>query len=108
MAGVYDWPGYREEQPRPVVLKAETLASYAGKYELYPDFAFDVLRDENGLAVVPTGQPVFPLVARSETTFITWVLDVTFTFVRDESGTFTGLMIRQQESEMFARRVAGH
>ncbi len=107
-AGVYEWPGYREEQPPPVVLDAEALISYTGSYAVRPGFVFVVSRDEDGLAVRATGQAAFPLVARSETTFITWVLDATFTFVRDDTGTVTGLAFRQQGHETFARRMADH
>jgi CubicO group peptidase (beta-lactamase class C family) len=107
-ADVYEWPGYREEQPPPVVLDAETLVSYTGSYAVRPGFVFIVSRDEDGLAVRATGQAAFPLVARSETSFITWILDVTFTFVRDAIGTVTGLTFRQQGHETFARRVADH
>jgi len=107
-AEIYDWPGYREEQPPPLIVDAPMLAPYAGTYELRPGFLFVVLQDGDDLIVRATGQAAFPLVARSETTFITWVLDAMFTFVRDETGEVAGLTVWQQGHEMFARRVDDH
>lgn len=87
-----------------VSVDPKVLAEYAGKYALGP-MTFDVRHKEGKLSVQLTGQPRFPVFAESETKFFYKVVDAQLTFVRDEAGKVTALILHQNGMDQRAERV---
>jgi hypothetical protein len=76
-------------------LAAEALAKYAGTYEIAPGREAIVTVDGESLVLKlsATGE-VEPLVAQSETTFVSTLFGARVEFVKDSSGTVTGFTMR--------------
>jgi CubicO group peptidase (beta-lactamase class C family) len=86
----------------PVDLKI--LAQYVGKYELKPGIEFDVKLEDGQLKVMITGQPRFPVFATSENKFFYKAVEAQLTFVRDDAGKVTSLVLHQGGMEQTAKR----
>lgn len=81
---------HKEIQVDPPVLE-----HYVGEYELTPAFKIAVTREKDSLFLQATGQPRFELFAQSPTDFFLKVVDARITFVKDDSGKVTGLVLHQ-------------
>ena len=69
--------------------------AYAGRYELAPNFILTITREGDRLMAQATGQPQFELFPESETKFFLKVIDAKVTFVKDDSGKVTHLILHQ-------------
>ena len=76
-----------------------------GEYELTPNFKIVVTREEGRLFVQATAQPRLEVFARAETEFFLKVVDARITFVKDDSGKVTGLVLHQGGMDQKARKV---
>ncbi len=81
------------------------LAPYVGKYQLAPGTLFDVTVEGGQLKVKLSNQPRYPVYAESETTFFYKVVEAQITFVKDDSGKVTGLILHQGGFDQLAKRV---
>ena len=88
-----------------VAVDSMILGRYVGEYELVPTFHIVVTREGNGLSIQATGQPKLPIYAESETGFFLKVVDAQITFVRDSTGTVTGLVLHQNGQNLPGRRL---
>ncbi len=79
--------------------------AYLGKYELSPTFTITVTRDGNRLLTQATNQPQFEVFPESETKFFLRVVDAQITFVKDEKGVVTHLILHQGGRDQFAKKV---
>jgi len=79
--------------------------SYAGDYELGPDFIITITSQDGKLMAQATGQPKFELFASSETEFLLKVVDARVTFVKDEQGKVTELILNQNGRKMPAKKI---
>ena len=79
--------------------------AYVGQYELAPDLIATVTKENNRLFAQATGQPKFELYPESETKFFLKVADVQFTFVKNEEGEVTQLIIHQEGKDSPARKI---
>jgi CubicO group peptidase (beta-lactamase class C family) len=68
---------------------------YVGEYQLGPGFILTVRTRENRIFGQATGQQETEIFPRSETEFFLKVVDAQITFVVDQSGTVTGLILHQ-------------
>ena len=89
----------------PVDVDPEILDSYVGIYELQPGVVFDIQLQNGQLAVQLTGQSRFPIYAESETEFYYRVVEASITFVMNEQGEVTELILHQGGRDQTARRV---
>lgn len=97
---------YTPPPPRQEVsVPADVLARYVGRYELRPGIAFDVRLEGDHLSVRLTGQPWFPVYAKSQTRFFYKVVEAQLTFTADESGKVTSLTLHQGGMDQTAQRV---
>jgi CubicO group peptidase (beta-lactamase class C family) len=99
--------GEKYEIPRePVIARVDPKIydAYVGKYELQTEVVFTVTREGDRLMVQLPGQPPVELFPESETKFFVKVADAKFTFVRDEKGEVTHLIL-DQGGEQRAKRV---
>jgi|CXWL01.1.fsa_nt_gi CubicO group peptidase (beta-lactamase class C family) len=87
-----------------VPVDPKILETYMGKYELKPGIGFDVKLEGGQLQVMLTGQPRFPVFAKSENKFFYKVVEAQLTFVKDESGKVTSLILHQGGIDQTAKR----
>jgi CubicO group peptidase (beta-lactamase class C family) len=83
----------------------DILQEYVGVYQLAPGVEITVTLGESGLAAQVTGQPSAPIFPESESEFFYKIVDAQITFVRDEGGRVTLLVLRQSGREITAERV---
>jgi len=76
-----------------VSLSPQILASYVGTYELAPTFSIAITLEGNQLMSQATNQPKFPLFAESQTMFFLKVVDAQISFVKNEKGEVTHLIL---------------
>lgn len=87
----YEMPGVRKE----IKVDAKVLAAYVGEYQLAPNFIITITQEGDQLYAQATGQPRFELFAESATEFFLKVVDAQTTFVRDDKGQVTHLILHQ-------------
>jgi hypothetical protein len=87
-----------------ISLSPDLLASYAGAWELASgrEAVFTVTADM--LFVQGLGEPKLPLLAQSETTFMSTATPTGFEFVKDAEGKITHLIVRGEDGEQKAVR----
>ena len=69
--------------------------AYVGEYELAPNFILTVKREGDRLMTQATGQGQAEIFPESETKFFLKVIEAKLTFVKDESGKVTHLILHQ-------------
>jgi len=79
--------------------------AYVGQYELAPDLIITVTKENNRLFAQATGQPKFELYPESETKFFARVADLQVTFVKNEEGEVTQLIVHQGGKDTPARKI---
>jgi CubicO group peptidase (beta-lactamase class C family) len=84
---------------------AEVLEDYVGVYELTPEFRITVTLVDGGLHAQATNQPRIQIFPESETKFSYKVVEAQITFVRDEAGEVTGLVLHQGGRDQRAKKV---
>ena len=77
----------------------------AGEYQLQPGFVITVTSDEDKIYAQATGQPRFEIFAESETEYFLKVVDARVTFVKDENGSYSKLILHQNGRDMPAERI---
>jgi len=90
--------GEKYEIPRErvaVKIDPKIIDAYVGQYELNPNFIITMTREGDNLMTQATGQPKFELYPESETKFFLKVVDAQFTFVKDDKGAVTHLILSQ-------------
>jgi len=90
--------GEKYEIPRErvaVKVDPKIFDAYVGEYELAPDRVFIVSKEGDRLMGAPKGQPQTELFPESETKFFLRVVDAQVTFVKDDKGAVTHLILHQ-------------
>lgn len=87
-------------------LSQEILDRYVGRYELAPGILFNVRRDGPQLRVQLTGQSYFDVFPQSETEFFYRAGDAQLTFVKDDKGHVSGLVLHQDGVDQPAKKVS--
>jgi serine-type D-Ala-D-Ala carboxypeptidase/endopeptidase len=90
---------------RAVDVPAEVLATYAGTYELTPQFRIVVTFDSGVLRATPTGQGTVRLWAASATSFFLREVEAEIVFDVAGDGTVRGLVLHQNGRQMPGRRI---
>jgi D-alanyl-D-alanine-carboxypeptidase/D-alanyl-D-alanine-endopeptidase len=94
------------QKPRnEISLNPAVLQAYVGEYALAPTFILTVTREGNALFVQATGQSRVPVLAESETEFFLKIVDAQISFVKDASGTVTGLVLHQNGQNQPAKKI---
>ena len=78
---------------------------YVGQYQLTPAFILTVTRDGDRLMAHATGQLKLEVFPESDTKFFYKAVDAQITFVRDDSGTVTHLILHQGGKDQKAIRT---
>ncbi len=94
------------KQRTEIALEATVLAEHAGEYTLAPTFAILITADGQHLYAQATGQPRFELFAEKKDEFFLKVVDAQISFVRDDAGKVTHLVLHQNGLNQKAPRKA--
>src|SRR5262249_14693608 len=93
------------ETHRVAAVPQETLAGYAGRYEIWDSTAEVTLR-EGRLTLTLPAEKELPLFPSSETTFFMMIWGETrIEFTKDSNGTVTGFQYRQGGQTEIAKRL---
>jgi D-alanyl-D-alanine-carboxypeptidase/D-alanyl-D-alanine-endopeptidase len=95
-----DPPNVREVVAVPV----ETLKKYVGSYSLNFFMKFTVTLEGDHLKVKLTGQDAYPVYASSPTEFFYRIVDAQITFMLDDDGNVTKLILHQNGADQEAPR----
>jgi CubicO group peptidase (beta-lactamase class C family) len=102
---VFGEPYELPKERRVIQVDPATNEAYFGRYELRPDFILSVTSEEGRLFVQATGQPKFEIFPESETEFFLKVTDAQITFVVDDAGAVTGLILHQSGRDLPAPKL---
>jgi len=83
----------------------EVYNAYVGRYELAPDVFMTITRDGDRLMAQPTGQASRELLPESKTEFFLKVPDAQLTFVKNDQGKVTHMVLIQGGRETKAKRL---
>lgn len=81
------------------------FAALAGDYELAPNFVITITVEDGRVMGQPTGQDKSELFPKSATEFFLKVVDAQVTFVKDEQGKVTQLILHQNGRHMPAKKI---
>jgi CubicO group peptidase (beta-lactamase class C family) len=87
-----------------IQIDPKILETYVGVYELAPGFSVAITREGSRLFGQATGQPRFEMFAQKDTEFFLRVVDAQITFVRDETGKVTHLILHQNGIDQKGRK----
>ena len=90
--------GEKYEIPRPqaeIKVDSKILDAYAGQYEFVPGITMTITNEGGQLKAQLTNQPKFDLFAESETEFYFKVVEAKVSFVKDDKGAVTHLILHQ-------------
>jgi len=87
-----------------VTVSPAVLAAYAGTYEMAPGRDAVVVVEEGLLYVRGLNEPKLPLLAQSETLFLSTATPTGFEFIKDAQGRVTHLMVRGANGDRRAPR----
>jgi D-alanyl-D-alanine-carboxypeptidase/D-alanyl-D-alanine-endopeptidase len=76
-----------------------------GRYQLAPNFALTITRDGDRLFLQATNQPPFELFAEGEKDYFLKVVEASVTFVTDDAGRATAVMLHQNGGNGTGKRV---
>src|SRR5207248_6932407 len=93
------------EHHQKVMAPSAVLQKYTPCYHLAPNFFITVSREGDQLYAQATDQPRFPLFAESPREFFLKVVDAQITFVVDENGRATSLVLHQNGANAPGKRV---
>src|SRR5207245_360751 len=97
----YELPKERVE----ISMNPENFQDFAGKYQLAANFILTFTRDGDRLMTQATGQPQAQVFPESESKFFLKVVDAQITFVRDDTGRVSELILHQGGRDQHAKRI---
>lgn len=88
-----------------VPVEPDTLETYVGEYELAPAFRITVTRQGGRLFIQATGQPKFEVFGESQAKFFLKVVEAQISFIKDDAGKVTSLILHQGGRDQKAAKV---
>lgn len=79
--------------------------AYVGEYEVSPSFVVKIFKEGDKLMTQATGQPAFELYPEGGDKFFLRVVDAKVTFIKDDKGQVTGLVIHQGGRDTPGRKL---
>jgi CubicO group peptidase (beta-lactamase class C family) len=79
--------------------------SYAGEYELRPGFTITITNENGKLMAAPAGQPKRELLPSTETDFFLKEGNAQLSFIKDDAGKVTELILNQNGRKMPAKKI---
>lgn len=93
------------KQHREVKVDPAILDRYTGRYELAPTFVITVTRNGDHLFAQATSQPNFEIFAENDHDFFYKVVDAQLTFVVNDAGRATSLVLHQNGANVPGKRI---
>ncbi len=93
------------KEHRQVAVDSRIFDGYVGRYQLMPDIVITVTREVDRLFVQATGQPKAEIFPESDRDYFLKIVDAQITFVLDNQGRTSGLILHQYGKDMQARRI---
>lgn len=93
------------KERKAVALDPKVLAAYAGEYELKPDFTIIVTVEKDQFFLQATGQPRIQAFPSSETEFFLKDVEAQISFIKNEEGRITQLILHQGGRDVQARKI---
>ena len=78
---------------------------YVGEYSLAPGMIITITRDDNGIYAQLTGQEKFEIFPKSEKEYFYKIVDAQITFIENDKGEITGLVLHQLGMDMNATKI---
>jgi len=98
-----------DKKPEPekasIIVDAEILKNYIGKYELQPGFIITITTKENQIFAQLTGQPQFEIFAETEATFFFKVVPASMDFNKNDKDEIISLTLHQGGRDMEAKKI---
>jgi len=88
-----------------ITLDAKILKNYAGQYELSPNFIITIYRENSHLFAKAAGRKKVQIFVQSENTFFFKAVDAQITFIRNEKGKVTGLILSDGRRDTRSRKI---
>ncbi|RDI08519.1 serine hydrolase [Flavobacterium sp. AG291] len=88
-----------------ITLKEDQLKSFVGEYELQPGYNMAITFDNGQLYTQLPGQQKFPIFPESENTFFLKVVKAQLVFEKNDKGSVTTAILKQNGNEMAAKKV---
>ena len=88
-----------------VAANPKLFDGYVGRYELGPNFVLTISRDGDRLFLQATNQPRFELFAEGDKEYFLKVVEARVTFVTDDNGHATAVVLHQNGAHVTGKRV---
>lgn len=105
LSEAYAWADFRPEGKEVLRLDPGTYQAYSGRYEVNPAYALEVKQEDFALVIQPTGQAPTKFYAEGQTLFYSTDPYVRIQFFKDRKGAVEGLVLRQGDFELEAKKV---
>ena len=89
----------------PIEIDTRIYDSYIGEYELMPDFIVTITTENNRIFAQATGQSKFEIYPESEMKFFIKAFNAQVTFIKNEQGKVTELIMHQGGRESPAKKI---
>jgi CubicO group peptidase (beta-lactamase class C family) len=93
------------KEHKAIKLDPKIFDAYVGDYQLAPNFVITISREGDQFFLQATGQGKVELLAETETDFFLKVVDAQITFVKDDKGQVTSLVLHQNGVNQPARKI---
>jgi|TARA_R110000737_G_scaffold347664_1_gene379675 CubicO group peptidase (beta-lactamase class C family) len=94
-----------DELVKEIIVPAEIMESYVGKYELMPGFILTVTKVGNQMKTQATGQAVADIFPKSNSVFYLKVVAAQITFNKNEKGEVVSLTLQQGGKEITGEKL---
>jgi hypothetical protein len=94
------------QDKKEVTVATQILQQYVGTYQLAPNFNLMITLEGSQLNAQASGQPKFPVFARSETRFFLKVVDAEIEFFKNDAGAISHLVLYQNQQEVKGSRTS--
>ena len=95
---------YKEEKVMATV-DPKIYDEYVGEYELIPGMSIAITKENNRIYAQVTGQDKYEIFPMSEKDYFYKVVDAEISFVKDEKGQVTNLVLHQNGQDMPAHKI---
>jgi serine-type D-Ala-D-Ala carboxypeptidase/endopeptidase len=93
------------KEHQPIVLEPKVYDAYLGKYQLTPNFMIIISKEQDKLYSQATDQPRVELFAESETEFFIKEVDAQITFVKNQQGQVSHLILHQSGQHLEGKKI---
>ena len=93
------------KQRTAIKVEPKIYDDYVGEYELAPNFIITITKENDRIFAQATAQPKLEIYPESETKYFYTVVDAQITFIRNEQGEVTQLILHQNEQDIPGRKI---